>query len=78
MKCVICNSPDIQKKNVDEEIRLGEDIILVTIEVLVCNNCGERYYDSRTMRKIEEIRLKSSAKDLKVENVGKVLRAKVA
>ncbi len=78
MKCVICKSPDIQMKNVEEEIKLGKDIILVPIEVLVCNNCGERYYDSRTMRKIENIRLKLGNKDLAVEDVGKVLRANVA
>ena len=65
-------------KNVEEEIKLGKDIILVPIEVLVCNNCGERYYDSRTMRKIENIRLKLGNKDLAVEDVGKVLRANVA
>ena len=78
MKCIICKSPDIQMKNVEEEIKLGKDIILVPIEVLVCNNCGERYYDSRTMRKIENIRLKLGNKDLAVEDVGKVLRANVA
>ncbi|MFA5806365.1 MAG: YgiT-type zinc finger protein [Melioribacteraceae bacterium] len=78
MKCVICKSPDIQIKNVEEEIKLGMDIILVPIEALVCNNCGERYYDIRTMRKLENIRLKLGNKDLAVEDVGKVLRANVA
>ena len=78
MKCVICKSPDIQMKNVEEDIKFGKDIILVPIEVLVCNNCGERYYDSRTMRKLENIRLKLGNKDLAVEDVGKILRANVA
>ncbi|MHB8338760.1 MAG: YgiT-type zinc finger protein [Ignavibacteriaceae bacterium] len=78
MKCVICKSPDIQMKNVEEEIKLGKDIILVPIEVLVCNNCGERYYDSRNMKKIENIRLKLGNKELAVDDVGKVLRANVA
>ena len=78
MKCIICNSPDIQTKKVEEEIKIEKDIILVPIEVLVCNNCGERYYDSRTMRKLEDIRLKLDNKDLAVENVGRILRANVA
>jgi YgiT-type zinc finger domain-containing protein len=65
-------------KNVEEDIKFGKDIILVPIEVLVCNNCGERYYDSRTMRKLENIRLKLGNKDLAVEDVGKILRANVA
>jgi len=78
MKCVICKSPDIQMKNVEEEIKLGKDIILVPIEVLVCNNCSERYYDSRTMKKLENIRLKLGNNDLSVDDVGKILRANVA
>jgi len=78
MKCVICKSPDIQIKNVEEEIKFGKDIILVPIEALVCNNCGERYYDSRTMRKLENIKLRIENKDLVVEDVGKILRANVA
>jgi YgiT-type zinc finger domain-containing protein len=78
MKCIICNSPDIQTKNVEEEIKLGKDIILVPINVFVCNNCGERYYDNRTMRKLENIRLKIENNEIAVENVGRILRANVA
>jgi len=75
MKCVICKSSDIQKKMIEEEIRSGTDIVLVAMEVLVCVNCGERYYDRKTMRKIEDVRSKLRQKDLEVEEVGKVLRA---
>ncbi len=78
MKCVICKSPDIQKKIVDEEIKVESDIILVSVEVLVCSNCGERYYDNKTMRQLEETKLKLSTKNLKVQKVGKVFRTKVA
>ena len=75
---LVCKSPDIEKKKVEEEIKFGKDIILVPIEVLVCNNCGERYYDSRTMKELEEIKSRLGKKDLAVEDVGKVLRARVA
>ena len=75
MKCVICKSSDIQKKIVEEEIKSGMDIVLISLEVLVCMNCGERYYDRITMKKIENIRSKLKQKELKVEEVGKVLRA---
>jgi len=78
MKCVICKSSDIQMQMVEEEIKTGKDIVLVPMEVLVCFNCGERYYDMKTMRKLEEIRSKLREHDLEVETVGKVLRAKVA
>jgi len=75
MKCVICKSSDIQKKMVEEEIKSGMDIVLISLEVLVCMNCGERYYDRITMKKIENIRSKLKQKELKVEEVGKVLKA---
>lgn len=75
MKCVICKSSDIQKMMIEEEIKSGMDIILVSVEVLVCMNCGERYYDRKTMRKIEDVRSRLKQKDLEVEEVGKVLRA---
>jgi YgiT-type zinc finger domain-containing protein len=75
MKCVICKSPDIQKKTVEEEIKSGMDIVLVTVEVLVCMNCGERYYNTNTMRKIENVRSKLKQKGLEVQELGKVLRA---
>ncbi|HDZ00158.1 MAG TPA: YgiT-type zinc finger protein [Nitrospirae bacterium] len=78
MKCIICKSSEIQLKMIEEEIKLEKDIVLVPMEVLVCSNCGERYYDVKTMRKLEEIRFKLRGHDLEVEAVGKVLRAKVA
>ena len=46
MKCVICSSQDIDKKYVDEEIRIKNDVVMVNINTLVCGSCGERYYDS--------------------------------
>ena len=75
MKCVICKSSDIQTKMIEEEIKSGTDIVLVPMDALVCMNCGERYYDRKMMRKIEDIRSKLKQKDLKVEEVGKVLKA---
>ena len=78
MKCVICKSSEIEIKKVDEEIKLGSDIFLVSVQVLVCLNCGERYYDTKAMRKLEEMREKLRRKAVDVEDVGKVRRARVA
>ena len=75
MKCIVCKSTDIEKKKVDEDIRVGRDIILVSMEVLVCNSCGERYYDRATMKKIEEYRTNLKNTNLNMEEVGKVFRA---
>jgi len=60
---------------IEEEIKSGRDIVLVALDVLVCMNCGERYYDRNTMRRIEDVRSRLKQNDLEVEEVGKVLRA---
>ena len=78
MKCIICKSEDIKLKKVDEEIKLDNDIILVNTEVLVCNNCSERYYDRKTIQQLESIKEKIEKKEISFENIGKVLRPKVA
>jgi hypothetical protein len=48
------------------------------MEVLVCNSCGERYYDRATMKKIEEYRTNLKNTNLNMEEVGKVFRAHAA
>jgi len=78
MKCVVCNSSNIEMKSVEEEIRSDKDILLIPLKVLVCLSCGERYYDRKTMKKIEEMRSKLKKHDLRVEEVGKVLREQTA
>lgn len=75
MKCVICKGSDIEFKTVDEQIRAGTDIILIPMNILVCSNCGERYYDRKAMKKVEDIRARLKNQELDVEEVGKVMRA---
>ncbi len=74
MKCVVCNGSNIEPKDVDEQIRAGNDIVLLPINVLVCSSCGERYYDRQTMKRLEELRTKISNGELQVDEVGKLLR----
>ena len=74
MKCVICSSQDIEKKYVDEEIRVKNDVVMVNINTLVCGSCGERYYDRHTIKMLEEIKEKLSRKTIKLDVIGSVLR----
>ena len=76
MKCIICHSTDISVRRVNEQLSQGEDMILIPMEVLVCNNCGERYYDRRTMQRLEEIEDAVNAGRVSLERVGEVLRVK--
>jgi YgiT-type zinc finger domain-containing protein len=52
-------------KTIEEEIKSGKDIVLISLEVLVCQSCGERYYDRKTMRKIEVVRSRLRKHDLR-------------
>ena len=74
MKCVVCKSPEVRKKKVEEEIKLDNDIALYPLKVLVCDNCGERYYDRKTLAHLEELKEKLKEKKVGIEVVGKVLR----
>ncbi len=78
MKCIICKGSDIELKTVDEQIKAEKDIVLIPMNILVCSNCGERYYDRKAIKKIEDIRAKLKHRDLQFEEIGKVMRAHAA
>lgn len=73
MKCIICHGEDIQLTQVNEEFRLGNDIVYQSIQTPVCQTCGERYYDRRTIRSLEEFETKLRAGTVDLHEVGKVL-----
>jgi YgiT-type zinc finger domain-containing protein len=74
MKCVICHSSDIEEKTVDEAFWVDQDVVLVPCRVLVCNNCGERYYSRTAMRHLEEIEECLQDRTARLETVGQVLK----
>ncbi|MBW2569857.1 MAG: YgiT-type zinc finger protein [Deltaproteobacteria bacterium] len=76
MKCVICNGSDIKVRTVDEQIALGDDIVLVRLTLPVCSQCGERYYDRKAIQLVERVRAKVKQRLLDVEDVGKVFRVR--
>jgi YgiT-type zinc finger domain-containing protein len=73
MKCVICHGEQIEVMQVNEEVSVGNDIVYVPVRVSVCKTCGERYYDRRTMRFLEEIEKKLHSEQAKLKEIGKVL-----
>jgi YgiT-type zinc finger domain-containing protein len=74
MKCVICYSPSIEQRTVNEEIWVNEDVVLISLSVLVCNNCGERYYNREAMRRLEEAEKALRENRLSVKTTGRVLQ----
>ena len=73
MKCTLCHSDQVAKAMVQERIPVGNDIVLVPIEVLVCKLCGERFYDRATMRRLEEIEDDLAACKRPLREIGKVM-----
>ena len=63
MTCVICHGENIKTVEVKEEFPLGNDIVFFPVTIPVCQTCGERYYDRRTMEQLERVeeKLKSAA-----------------
>ena len=73
MRCIICHGDDIQPANTQEELRIEKNIVRVPIHVLVCLTCGERYYDRRTIRSLEEVRKEIQAGKSNLQEIGKIL-----
>lgn len=73
MKCVICHGNEIKITEVKEELMVKNDIVYVPIKVPVCKNCGERYYDRRTMQFLEKVEKKLNKDKANLKPVGKVL-----
>lgn len=73
MKCLICHGDDIHVEEVREEIRVEKDIVRIPVQTPVCKTCGERYYDRRTVRYLEEMEQKLLSGKIDLQQVGKVL-----
>jgi hypothetical protein len=73
MKCVICHSDNIISMSLNEEIMIDNNIYNIPIDVLTCKDCGERYYDRKTVRYLEETKNKIKQKKINFKETGKVL-----
>ena len=54
------------------ELHIDNDIVCVPVRLLVCQSCGERYYDRRTLRYLEEIEDKLRKDKGALAEVGRV------
>ncbi len=73
MKCIVCHGDQIIEQGVKEEVARGDDIVLVPVRTLVCQDCGERYYDRKTMRFLEKVSHELVEGRGPVRQLGKVL-----
>jgi len=73
MKCVVCHGETIEVCEVKEPIEVGSDLLYVMVTTPVCQTCGERYYDRKTVKYLEDVEAEVRAGRGKVRQVGKVL-----
>jgi YgiT-type zinc finger domain-containing protein len=73
MKCLVCQGLEIVPQTAKEAIPVGEDLIYVSIKIPVCQICGERYYDRKTMRYLEQVEEELRAGHGELRQVGKLL-----
>ena len=58
MKCAICNG---NLKSIKEKFLVtikGQDILIKNLDMLKCQNCGERYLTPETDQKLENLILR--------------------
>lgn len=56
-----------------EGVRVEQNLVYVPIRIPVCKTCGERYYDRRTIRFLEEVDQRLKEGKAILQEVGKVL-----
>ena len=56
MKCVICKTGDLQPQSVSVTVdRQGALLVVQGVPALVCNNCGERYFEDAVSARLLEL-----------------------
>jgi YgiT-type zinc finger domain-containing protein len=73
MKCVVCRGDEIKPQEIKEQLQIDEDIVFVRVRIPVCQTCGERYYDRKTVAYLEEIEQKLKSGHAQLDQVGRVL-----
>jgi YgiT-type zinc finger domain-containing protein len=53
--CPVCGG-ELEKKELEEIVRGGNDTATLRVEALVCLRCGEIIYHERTVRAFERVR----------------------
>ena len=73
MECVVCKGDEVRLNDVEDEMRIGSDIVFVPIKTLVCGTRGERYYNRQTIRYLEDAEQQIRDGNANLKEVGKVL-----
>lgn len=73
MKCVICKVGEVRTSPEHRaEIRVGSDRLIVRVEAETCDACGEAYYSTEALRKLETVREDFSQRAIAPPPIGRV------
>jgi YgiT-type zinc finger domain-containing protein len=72
-KCVFCHGEDIREETVNEELTHDGDIVYAPVTCLVCQTCGERYFDRPTVRLLENLRAELRTGRMPLKQVGRIM-----
>jgi len=63
-QCSYCGGSDLEPREVEELLSVGDYVVRCKVLAKVCLRCGERYFDPDTVRRFEEIRAQVRKGDL--------------
>lgn len=55
-RCVRCGSADLEDKDAEKLVRVGDDVAALRVRATVCRHCGERYLSEEAIRELERTR----------------------
>jgi len=74
MICVFCKGT-VSKKSVQEDVKVGNDHVLVQMEAEVCDHCHERYFPEGSVDYLQKLRRNLTDEKANLKVVGQVFEA---
>ena len=65
-ECLRCGSNDLEDREVEKLVRVGDDVVALLVRATVCRHCGERYLAQHAIGALERVR-----RDLEQGEVGR-------
>jgi YgiT-type zinc finger domain-containing protein len=55
-RCARCGSTDLEDRDTEKLVRVGDDVAALRVRATVCHRCGERYLSKEAIRDLERVR----------------------
>lgn len=72
--CVRCASMDLEDRDTEKLVRVGDDVAALRVRATVCRHCGERYFSEEAIRALELARRElQEGKETRFRELGRFL-----